>query len=448
MVTKPANQKRSRKWTDLLQFALLLGLVVVLNLLASQFPVQLDLTEDKRYSISPATRQLLEGLEDEVFVEVYLEGEFPAGFKRLQKAIQEKLDQFRRYSGGKIEYKFTDPSAHATQKERNEVYEQLAKKGIQPTNLVAMEDDKQVEKIIFPGAVVTYNEKEEGVLLLKGNSTANSSQRLNQSVEGLEYELAAVIKRLTEKRQKKIALLEGHGELNNIEISDLALSLQRTYTVQRVRLNKVANLEGFDAIIVAKPDSVFSEPDKFKLDQFIVKGGRALFLVDPMRANLDSIGDKGTFAFPYQLNLDDLFFKYGLRLNADLVQDIYSAQIPMVTGYVGDQMQTSMVNWRFYPVINTFSKHPVSRNMDMALLHFASTIDTVKAEGIRKTPLMFTSKYSRIMPSPVRLNFNEARIEPSPEAFSKGQLPLAYLLEGRFKSLYTNRLEPGFGKGV
>lgn len=442
MVENTPKKAQNRKAQELTRFFILAGIIVLLNLLASQFFFRWDLTEDKRYSLSPASEKLLTNLEDVVYVEVYLEGEFPAGFKRLQSTIKEKLDEFRIYGGNNIQYKFTDPSANPDVKSRNEFYLQLAKKGLQPTNLNAMEGDKKVEKIIFPGAIVSYRGKEIPVLLLKGNQAATPEQRLNQSVEGVEYELASAIRKLTVSNKKKVAFLEGHGELNVLEISDLMNSLDEYYDVDRVNLSEALTLDGYDAIVLAKPTQHFNEPDKFKIDQYMVKGGNALFVIDPMQISLDSVGEKGTFSFPYATNLDDLFFRFGFRLNGDLIQDLNSGYIPMVVGFVGNAPKTEMMNWRYFPLINNFSKHPITKNLDAIYAKFISTVDTVKATGIKKTPLFFTSKYSRILPAPVRVNFNEARLEINPRLFSKGPLPTAYLLEGKFQSLYKNRLAP------
>jgi ABC-2 type transport system permease protein len=442
MVAENNKKVRDRKWHEIVRFLILAGIILLLNVLASQFFFRWDLTEDKRYSISPASKKLLNNLDDVVYVEVYLEGDFPAGFKRLQGAIKEKLDEFRIYSGQNIQYKFTNPSASTDQKTRNEFYMQLAKKGLQPTNLYDMEGDKRVEKIIFPGAIVSFRGKEIPVLLLKGNQAASPEQRLNQSVEGVEYELASAIRKLTVKERKKIAFLEGHGELNVLEVSDLMNALSEYYEVSRVDLTQRNTLEGFDAIVMAHPTQHFGEPDKFKIDQFLVKGGKAFFAVDPMNISLDSIGEKGVYAFPYNTNLDDLFFRFGFRLNADLVQDLNSGYIPMVVGIMGDKPQTQMTNWKYFPLLNNFSKNPITKNLDAVYTKFISTIDTVKAPGIQKTPLMFTSRYSRVLPAPVRVNFNEARLEMNPRLFMKGNLPVAYLLEGSFRSLYKNRLAP------
>lgn len=441
--TTAARPLRARRTQDLLSFAVLAAAVVFLNFLAAQVFFRLDLTEDKRYSIAPATKQVLQQLDDVIYVECYLEGDFPPGFRRLQGAIRETLEEFRVYGGTNIQYKFVDPGANPDVKSRNELYQQLAKKGLQPTNLSAMEGGKRVEKIIFPGAVVTYKDKEEPVLLLKGNQSLPAEARLNQSVEGVEYELIAAIRRLTQKRKRKVAFIEGHGELTVPYVADAMGALQRYYDVSRVMLPTAPALDtSLAAVVIAQPIAPFSKPDLYKLDQFVMGGGRVLFCLDGVRVQLDSIGEKGTFAMPIDHGLEELLFRYGARVNADLVQDMVSQSIPMVTGIVGNQPQTQPMPWRFFPILNSFSKHPLTRNLDVVSGRFVSSLDSVAAPGIRKTVLLTTSRYARILPAPVRVNFNDARLEPNPRAFTKGPLPVALLLEGKFQSLYQNRLLP------
>ncbi len=433
---------RSRKLNDLFSLAAMLAALVLVNIIFSSYFFRLDLTADKRYTIMPATKKLLKELPGTVFVDVYLEGEFPAGFERLQRSIRETLEEFRAYAGDKVQYRFTDPSAASDPRQRQEGYEALVKRGLTPTNLYDTEGGAKTEKIIFPGAIVQYGGKEQGVVLLKGNQAAGAQERLNQSVEGVEFELAQAIKTLSQKRRPKIAIIKGHGESTGAELNDLGASLKTLYDLEPVDLPKKASLEGYDAALIIKPDSAFSEPDKYKLDQLLISGGKLLFFIDEFKARLDSIKPAGSLLLPQQLNLEDMLFRYGARVNADMVMDMNSAAIPMVVGISGDKPQTAAVPWRFYPIVNTFGPHPIVKNMNSLLMKFASSIDTVKAPGIRKTILASTGQYSRLVPAPVRMSFNEARIQPTPEMYGKSHLPVAVLLEGRFQSLYTNRLAP------
>jgi gliding-associated putative ABC transporter substrate-binding component GldG len=429
------------KRKNLLRFFAGIGIIILLNVVATQFFFRIDLTEDQRYSISPATKQVLEGLDDQVFVTVYLEGDMPAGFERLQTAIRERLEEFEIYGGTHIRYRFVDPMASADKKQRNQALVELAKKGLQPTNLIDKEGGKQVEKIIFPGALVTYKGKEVPVLLLRGNQATkgmSNQQILNQSVEGVEYELASAIRRLTIKSKKRIGLIEPYNSLAPVQITDLVTSLQENYDVYRVNLPVQPSLQGLDAIIIAKPDTAFREEDKYKIDQFIVNGGNALFFIDALR--IDSVGAQGTFAFPYNLNLTDLLFRYGVRVNENLVQDLNSGVIPLNVGTMGDRPQIQLMPWPFFPLINTFSKHPIVRNLDAVYLRFASTLDTIKVPGVVKTPLLLTSPYTKIIPAPAGVSYNDARKDPDPKQYHSGNLPVAYLLEGKFRSLYANRI--------
>jgi gliding-associated putative ABC transporter substrate-binding component GldG len=416
---------------------------LLFNFIGQRLFFRLDLTEEKRYTMSPATKQLLQNLPETVTVTVYLDGDFPPAFRRLQQAVRETLNEMQVYGGANLRYVFVDPSAAGTEKARSEYYQTLIKKGLRPTNLAATENGKRVEKIIFPWATVAVGPREKQVLLLRGNQTASSDVRLNQSIEGLEYELASNIRKLAPGRRKIIGVVEGHGELTNAEAGDLIGSLQEYYDVYRVNLAVVPNLRTLDAVIVAKPEQAYTEIEKFKLDQFITGGGKALFFVDAMRVNLDSAARGGMLSFPYQLNLEDLLFKYGVRINPNLVLDLNSGVIPLVTGTTGDQPTVEPMPWQFYPLINQFSPHPITRNLDAVYTKFVSTIDTVKAVGIRKTPLMFTSRYTRVLPSPVPINLNDARLEPNAKLYQESFRPVGYLLEGQFRSLFANRAQPG-----
>lgn len=420
---------------------LLLALLLA-NVVFHGFFFRIDLTEDKRYSISEASREIMQKIKEPVLVEVYLEGEFPSGFRRLQQSIRETLEEFRAFSGEKLDFRFVDPSAAADAKTRNRIHQQLTKIGLQPTNLMVKQGSEQVQKIIFPGAVVRVGGKEIPVQLLKGNQAAGPAERLNQSVEGLEFELATAIKMACAKTVPRIAVLTGHGEASDRRMQDFGLSLRQYYDVQKVDLTIVENLSGYQLAILIKPVRPFSEFDKFKLDQFVVKGGRLLCLMDGIKAEIDSIRPDGSLAFPYNTNLEDLFFRYGVRVNADLLMDMNSGAIPLVVGYMGDKPETKLVPWRYYPVLNDFGKHPVVRNMDALYGRFVSSLDTILDAEIKKTPLVLSSGYSRIITSPVRLSFNEARLVPLPEQYKLKHVPVAWLLEGSFRSLYQNRMLP------
>ncbi len=432
---------RSRKFGDVLWIINMILLVVFLNIIANLFSFRIDLTEEKRYTIKDQTIDLLQSLDEEVYVEVYLGGELNAGFRRFRKSVEETLEEFSIRSGKRVRYTFTDPSTAMGQKARNEFMADLAGRGIQPTNVVDKKDGQRVEKIIFPGALISYGGFETGVMLLKGNKTASSEEVINQSIEGVEFELANAIFKLANMDRKQIGFIDGHGELDSLEVAAFNNQLLEFYDVFRVDLSKRNDLARYDVIIVAKPKSEYSPLEKYKLDQFIMRGGKAMFLIDKLDASMDSASREDYFAFPYRHNLDDQLFRYGARINLDLIQDQNAALYPIVTGQVGGKPQMQLIDWPYFPLISNYPDHPITRNLDAILARFASSIDTVKAEGVKKTPLLVTSRYARTVGAPVNISVNQLR-NMSPAQFDKSNIAVAYLLEGTFTSLYKNRFLP------
>ena len=433
---------KNRKTGDLLSLANALVALILINLLASQFFFRIDLTEEKRYSIHPSTRDMLSKLEDDVYVEVFLEGELNAGFRRFQKSIRETLEMFRVYSGNKVQYSFTDPATALSKKAQSEFMADLAAKGVQPTNVIDTRNGERVEKIIFPGAVISYGGAEAGVMLLKGNKARTPEEEINQSIEGIEFELANAIYKLTEEDPKVIGMLSGHGELKGPGASAFASAVSELYMVRDVELHDAA-LKSCEVLVIAKPTRRFTPIEKYRLDQYIMNGGKVLFLIDRLDASMDSTTQANYFAFPYETDLDDLLFKYGVRINPDLVQDRYAARYPVITGERQDGTpQINLIEWPFFPLINRFTDHPITHNLDRVLTRFVSSIDTVKAPGVKKTPLLFTSQYSRTLTAPVNVNINELRRNLTAEQFTESFVPVTYLLEGKFTSLYKNRFWP------
>ena len=431
---------KNKKTGDMLLLANGLLAVVLINLISSVYFFRLDLTEEKRYTVHESTREMLAGLDDDVYVEVYLEGELNAGFRRFQKAIRETLEMFRVYSHNRLQYTFIDPATALSQKARTEFMADLAAKGIQPTNVIDRRGGERVEKIIFPGAVISYGGVEKGVMLLKGNKAASSEEEINQSIEGIEFELANALYKLTATEPREVGLLSGHGELDGPQVAAFRQAVSELY---HVRTTVLSDRRPPDVLVIAKPTRRFSELDKYRLDQYIMKGGKVLFLVDRLDASMDSAVQANYFAFPYETHLDDLLFRYGIRINPDLIQDRYASPYPVVTGKKPDgSPQVQLLEWPFFPLINRFTNHPITRNLNMVLTRFISSVDTVKAEGVRKTPLMFTSQYSRTLTAPVNVNVNGLRNDLSAGKFTRSFIPVAYLLQGRFTSLYKNRFLP------
>jgi len=432
---------------NILQFLIGIALLIGFNFLAQTYFFRWDFTEEQRYTITPATKKILRELDDQVTIKVYLEGDLDANFKRLQKTIRETLDEFKIHAGSKLKYKFIDPSIAKDAKARTAFQQELLKKGIKQTNLHYKEGSKTVEKVIFPGILLYYKNFETSALMFKAvdqrlDKGTSPEQILNQSVENVEYNLISAIRQLTQKERKNIAFLEGHGELADIETYDLATSLAQFYQVGKVNLKKVAKLDTkIDAIIIAQPDSTFKDEEKYKIDQFIMQGGKAIFCLDAAGVYLDSaMRGKGTFTFPYDHNLTDLLFHYGIRINNELIQDLNCTPVPIVVGSLSEgKPNIKPVPWVYHPLVNNFAKHPITRNLSMVQFKMLTTMDTVKANGITKTPLMFTSRYTRKRGTPALISYEEARKDVASKDFTLGALPVAYLLEGAFTSNYKSR---------
>ncbi|MBY0426039.1 MAG: gliding motility-associated ABC transporter substrate-binding protein GldG, partial [Cytophagales bacterium] len=414
--------------------------IILLNIIGKAFYFRWDLTEEKRYSISQPSKEILEKLDDQVYVEVYLDGELPSGFKRLRNSIQETLEEFQQFGGKNVVFKFSDPLAGADANTRNRVLYQLAQKGLHPTNIFTREGNKKVEKLILPGAVINYHEKQLAVSFLKGNSSASPEEVLNQSVENVEFELINGIKKLSVYSKKRIGFTEGHGEFSDYELSDLIKTLGDYYVVDRLDLNVIQDLTAYQAIVIPGPKKALSDDEVYKLDQYVMNGGRLMFFIDQLDVRVDSVGKENTFAYPLKLNLENLLFRYGVRVNDEMVMDLTSGMIPLNVGNMGDKSQVKLMPWPYFPLLSSFGNHPITKNMDAIYSKFVTTIDTVKADGIKKTPLLFSSPYTRLKSAPVLIDFSEARKEPDPASYNKGQLPVAYLLEGSFQSMFKNRL--------
>ena len=422
----------------------LLVSIIAINIIGSYLFKRFDLTSEKRYSLSPTTIDLINNLDDVVYVKVYLEGNFPADFKRLRNKTKEMLDEFRAYGKNKIEYEFINPSANPDKKQREKLYRQLAKQGLQPTTYKLNEKEGAVENTIFPGAIVYFREKEMPLQLLKSRMGTAPVEMLNNSIEDLEYEISNTIRKLSENKNDKIAFVQGHGELSKAYVADIAGALSEYYIVDTVVINaRLNSLDNFKAIIIAKPNSAFDEKDKFIIDQFVMRGGKILWLVDGCEASMDSLQNtNATLGMPVDVNIADQLFKYGVRINTNVIQDLRAAEIPAPTGYVGNQIQWGLQPWLFFPLIIPTSEHPVVRNLNAIRTEFISSIDTVGAKGLKKTILLASSKYSRTLPTPVKVGLEILVNKPDEAMFNKAYEPVAVLLEGEFESVFTNRIPP------
>jgi ABC-2 type transport system permease protein len=448
MVNEPAEMNkvkaagRSARLQSISRFVLMIAVLISANVISAFVFDRFDLTGEKRYSLSPSTIDELKKMNDVMYIKIYLEGDLPPSFKRLRNSVKELLDEFRVYAKDNIEYEFIDPSSSSVKKERDEVYKQLYKKGLQPANLEERSKGASSQKVIWPGAIVNYHGREAAVSFLNSKIGSAVEENINRSVENLEYEFMNALRIFSVGIRPKVGFLQGQAELDTKHISDAAKALSDYYDVDTVQIDQHLNaLKSFKAIIIAKPDSAFNEKDKFIIDQYVMNGGRVLWLVDPMQMNMDSLqAAESSVAIAKDINILDLLFHYGVRINDDLAMDLQAAPIPLVTGMVGNQPQQSLFPWYFFPLLNPTSSHPIVHNLNAIKCEFTSTLDTVEAPGISKTILLTTSKFSKSILSPVRVSLNILKQDPDPSYFSQQFLPVAVLLEGKFQSVFRGRM--------
>lgn len=451
------RRRENIRRNNILQGVLGLLVIFLVNIIASFVFTRFDLTAENRFSLSPAVRTMLKGLKDDVFFRVYLSGDLPPAFRRLSNETREMLDEFRAYSDH-VQYEFIDPSESPNARERNDTYRLLAEQGLQPTDLRVTGKGESSQIIIFPGAIVVYQGREMPVELLMTQVGQDPQKVLNNSVQALEYNLGNAVDKLVNTTKPRIGILEGDGELPREKIISLEDALSEYYNVEHVTIGGKINslavrlqtdssgsplVNKFKALIVAGPEKRFSEKDKFLIDQFIMRGGRVLWMIDPVFARMDSLQEYSTtMGIASDINLDDLFFSYGIRINRNLAMDLSALPIPVKTGQLGNQPQFDFFPWYFFPLITPAGNHPVVNGLNAIRTEFISTIDTVEAPGVKKTVLLTTSPYSRIVNAPVLIDLEIMRDEPDKRMYNSGPLPVALLLEGDFSSAYQYRLPP------
>ena len=440
-----STRRRRQAW---IQVTLLAGILIALNVVASLVRQRIDLTEDQRYTLSSATRSMLEAQDETVLVRVYLEGDnLPPGFDELRKATRNMLEEFRALAGDNIQYEFIDPNAIEDRDKRRRLYQQLINQGLEQVNIEVRTDKGGTRNIpVFPGAVVTLGTRDVPVTLLRSQMGLPPQEQLNNSVASLEYGLANALRKVRRSEKPKIGFTIGHGEYQGVYTRSIRNELEQYYRVDRVNLTKrfPQDLHQYEVLVLPKPDSTFAEYDKYKLDQYIMQGGRVLWLLDALVADMDSLNRNGVaVTADYPLNLiDDQLFKYGARINRTLVQDMQCNAIPVVTGYRGGRPQTSLKPWPYFPLISPRGEHPIVDKLNTIRFQFANTIDTVGDPSIRKKVLLRTSDYSREMSHPVRINLQLVRQPLPPRMFKEQNLPVAVLLEGTFTSIFKNRIPP------
>jgi gliding-associated putative ABC transporter substrate-binding component GldG len=441
MMNKTTTKSRIRN-NDLTLLAGIIAIVVLFNLVNQNLFFRLDLTSEKRYTLSEDTKNILRELDDIVFIRVYLEGELNIPFKKFQDNIHDLLDEFRIYGKSNFQYEFVNPFEDESQDMQQKIIGQLYGKGLKPTNIYQRDEEgAKTEKIIFPSALVIYKNVEVPLNLLLNNPGLSADQNLNNSIESLEYNFISTIRNITNKQTEKIAFIEGHGELNELEVNDISLELSRSYQIDRGIIRGVPGvLDEYKAVIIAKPAKPFSEQDKFVIDQYVMQGGKVLWLIDAVQVSLDSLINGETMAFIARLNIEDMLFRYGVRINPVLVQDVQCNVIPVNMALAGNPANFQPAPWLYYPLISPPDDHPVTQNLNMVYCRFANTIDTIEARSdIHKTPLLVSSRMSRIKNVPAIISLAEVQNTPRKDEFMHGGFLLGVLLEGRFESAFKNR---------
>lgn len=441
------NTKRSLKFESLLEFVLVLVLVFLVNILLSGWFFRIDLSKEKRYSLSESSKKLASRISSPLYIKVYLEGEFPAGFRRLGRSVKEILDEYRVYSNNQIQYEFIDPFENADAKKTSDIIEELGSKGLQPTNVQIKKEDEFAQKILIPGAIAYFKSREIPMNFLKSQFGENPEEVINSSIELLEYEVSNMLRKALVEKTRKIAIIEDHGELGRWDMAEAQAMLDEYYKVDRLPLSLQVpeKLNEYAGIIIAKPTKEIPEFDKFKIDQYIMNGGKVIWLVESQLADMDSLRTENLFvSTSYPLHIEDMLFRYGVRINPNIVQDLQSSAIPVLSGMRDGVPQQKLLQWPFYPVAAPLIEHPIVKGIEPVWFQFAAAIDTIPNPQIKKTVLLQTSPYSRVLTAPVRVDLNVSRLDLQPEMFvrkSKGNFPLAVLLEGKFSSIFQYRFD-------
>ena len=440
---------KTAKKNNIKSVAIIIAVLLLLNFIGSSLFHRFDLTSDKRYTLSATSLNIIKQVENPLYIKVYMQGNLPAEFKRLQQETRQLLEEFQAYNKNII-FEFVNPLENKD--ESMDQIKDLYRKGLTPVNITVDDKGKQSQEMVFPWAIAVYNNKEVNIPLLKNIMGASTTQKVIGSVQHLEYSIAEGLNKITKAKQKKIAIIKGNGELKEIVMAKFLMQIRESYFIGPFTLDSVAKnpmgslqaLEKYDLAVIAKPTETFSDEEKQVLDQFIINGGKTLWLIDQVSAEMDSLYNSSgsTLAYPRDLNLNDMFFKYGIRINPDIVKDEQGSPIKLATGEAGSATQYQQFNWKFAPQVYPKSSHPIVKNLGGIKFDFANPIDTLK-NGIKKTVLLQSSPYSKKIGTPAEINLNSVSEETEPSDYvNKGNLPLSVLLEGSFHSMFENRVLP------
>ncbi len=438
--------KQNRK-KDILQIVIRLTMIWLAVIVFQNFFFRIDFTEEKRFTLSDNTTQLVSHLKKDLYFEIYLAGDLPYGFQKLQKATIEMLDELNDNANVNIYYELINPNKIGNPKKRNEVYSQLIKRGLKPFSVKEKTADNSLkQKLIIPGIIVHDRKQAVPINLLKSVTGLSSEQNLNHSIESIEYELTQAIRLLQKKAPQIVAFLTGHGELNQYEVADITASLSQKYQVKRINSEQLkAESNQISALIVAQPRQSFSREEKYHIDQYIMNGGKIMWLVDEVSASMDSLQTQpSTIAFYQPLNIEDQLFTYGVRINPNLIMDIQGALIPVQTSLQNQRPKFTPAPWYYAPLLSPPNHHPITRRLNVVKANFANSIDLVgENKNIKSTKLLTSSPYTRLEKVPCKISLEIVNKKVSPQFFRAGNRDIAILLEGQFTSAFKNRAWSG-----
>jgi ABC-2 type transport system permease protein len=427
-----------------------MGMLILLGIISNLTFTRFDFTKEKRFTISDVSRNIMDSIRAPVRIVVYLKGDnFSSEMKRLQRASRDMLIDLQAYSHDRLQFEFVDPIAgikNLPDTAQKAIYDSLEAKGIigQPNSVKT--DNGVTQMLIFPEALIQYRGKQIAVNLLQSRIGLSEEEVYNNSIQNLEYAFSSAIKKITSGGKPIIAFTEGDRELSDLQLNDAMKSLSDGFEIGRINLKTIpfSILMKVKLLVIPKPDTAFTELEKFKIDQFIMRGGRVFWAIDQVNAELDTMRVHGgdQMSFPKRLELDDQLFTYGVRINYDLIADMRCAQIPVTTGTVGGQAQIQLLPWLYYPVFIPSSKNPVVKNLDGIRSEFASTIDTLGIKNVKKTILITSSPFNKKINAPHIISLQALEHEPDPKDFKSTPKTVAVLLDGRFKSDFLNRPAP------
>ncbi|WAC40851.1 gliding motility-associated ABC transporter substrate-binding protein GldG [Pedobacter sp. SL55] len=445
MVGKGARNKEQGVKTRWLRFSLFVLVLVLINVLAQFVYTRIDFTKEKRFTLTEKTKEVLKSNKHDVLVTVFLDGDMPAAFKRLRNATKDMLADYKAYANVNFKVVFVDPISGLTATEQDTVMQQLYQVGIKPTNINIKTDAGFAEKLVFPMALIESNGKRMPVKLLQnlGGEASNYEENINNSIKNLEYVFTSSLKKVISGYNPRIGFTEGNGELSDAYLFDAMSALADSYVVGRVNLDSITKqgLDSLKMLVIAKPLKIFTEAQKYKINYFVMKGGHVLWSIDQVRMELDSLRSGRSFmAANNNLNLDDMLFEYGARVNYDIIADVNCAEIPIATG--GPRGDIQMAPWLYYPILLPDTSNNVVKNLDNIKAEFASTVDTIGSKNVNKRIILTTSPYNKVYTSPKMFNLQMVEEEPTQKAFTSVPKSVGVLLEGNFKSVFLNRPIP------